>query len=88
MNKKPKSESDDMRNRDHLVPIGGAIEHNCLDQWCTSGTQNRCSGGRSHLNWTIISAMDAGSQKAQQKKYGGFQEFWTAVYRPYACYQR
>ena len=42
---------------DHSVPIGGAIVRFCLDQWFTSGTQNRCSGGRSQLNWAIISAM-------------------------------
>jgi hypothetical protein len=36
----------------------------------------------------MIEKFDAGSQKAQQKKYGDFQEFWTAVYRPYARYQR
>jgi hypothetical protein len=31
---------------------------------------------------------DAGSQKALQKKYGNFLEIWTAIYRPYSCYQR
>ena len=39
-----------MMHMDHAVPIGGAIVHICLDQWCTSGTQNRCSSGRFHLN--------------------------------------
>jgi len=56
-----------MMHMDHAVPIGGATVHICLDQWCTSGTQNRCSGGRSHLNWTIISAMS--TINAVQEQY-------------------
>ena len=34
----------------HAVAFGGAIVHLCLDQWCTSGAQDRCSGGRFQLN--------------------------------------
>jgi len=26
-----------MMHMKHAVPIGGAIVHLCLDQWCTSG---------------------------------------------------
>jgi len=46
-----------MTQMDHSVPIGGAVVHFRLDQWFTSRTQNRCLGGRSQLNWAIISAM-------------------------------
>ena len=56
-----------MMHTDHSMPIGGAIVHFCQDQWFTSGTLNRCSGGRSHLNWAIISAMS--TINAVQEQY-------------------
>ena len=46
-----------MVHMDHAVPIGGAIEHLCLDQWCTSGAQSWCSSGRCQLNSAIFSAL-------------------------------
>ena len=39
-----------MMHMKHPVPIGDAIVHLCLDQRCTSGAQDRCSGGRFQLN--------------------------------------
>jgi hypothetical protein len=39
-----------MMHMDHAVPTGGAITHPGLDQWFTSGAQNRCSSGGSQLN--------------------------------------
>jgi len=48
-----------MMHIDHATPIGGAIVHLCLDQWSTSGAQNRCSSGRFQLIRAVFSAMSA-----------------------------
>ena len=56
-----------MVHMDHAVPIGGAIAHLCLDQWCTSGAQTWCSSGRFQLNSAIFSALS--TMIAVQEQY-------------------